>query len=89
MKGYLVYTGELNGSASKSADGAGLAGELPDEINVVVQDERGNIVERGVMNTRTGEFRMDRWYDLQGRRLKGEPKTQGTYYHNGSRVIVK
>ena len=89
MKGYLVYTGELNGSASKSAVGAGLAGELPDEINVVVQDEQGNIVERGVMNTRTGEFRMDRWYDLQGRKLNRKPQTQGTYYHNGSRVIVK
>ena len=89
MKGYLVYTGELNGSASKSAVGAGLAGELPDEINVVVQDEQGNIVERGVLNTRTGEFRMDRWYDLQGRKLNGQPQVQGTYYHNGKRVIVK
>jgi len=89
MKGYLVYTGELNGSASKSAVGAGLAGELPDEINVVVQDEQGNVVERGVMNTKTGEFRMDRWYDLQGRKLNGQPKVQGTYYHNGKRVIVK
>lgn len=89
MKGYLVYTGELNGSASKSAVGAGLAGELPDEINVVVQDEQGNVVERGVMNTKTGEFRMDRWYDLQGRKLNGQPKVQGTYYRNGKRVIVK
>ena len=89
MKGYLVYTGELSGSASKSAVGAGLAGELPDEINVVVQDEQGNIVERGVLNTRTGEIRMDSWYDLQGRKLNRKPETQGTYYHNGSRVIVK
>ena len=89
MKAYLVYTGELNRSASKSAVGAGLAGELPDEINVVIQDEQGNIVERGVMNTRTGEFRMDRWYDLQGRRLNSKPTVQGTYYHNGKRVIVK
>ena len=87
MRAYLVYNG--NSGASKSAVGASLAGELPDEINVVVRDEHGNVVERGVLNTRTGEFRMDRWYDLQGRRLKGEPKTQGTYYHNGKRVIVK
>ena len=87
MRAYLVYNG--NSGAAKSAVGAGLAGELPDEINVVVQDEHGNVVERGVLNARTGEFRMDRWYDLQGRRLKGEPKTQGTYYHNGKRVIVK
>ena len=87
MRAYLVYNG--NSGASKSAVGASLAGELPDEINVMVQDEQGNVVERGVMNTRTGEFRMDRWYDLQGRKLNRKPQTQGTYYHNGSRVIVK
>jgi hypothetical protein len=69
--------------------GAGFAGVLPDEINVVVQDEQGNVVEQGVMNTKTGEFRMDRWYDLQGRKLNGKPETRGTYYHNGKRVIVK
>ncbi len=87
MRAYLVYNG--NSGASKSAVGASLAGELPDEINVMVQDEQGNVVERGVMNTRTGEFRMDRWYDLQGRKLNSKPETRGTYYHNGKRVIVK
>ena len=90
MRAYLVYRGELNGSsATKSAVGSGFGTVLPDEINVVVQDEQGNIVERGVLDTKTGEFRMDRWYDLQGRKLNGEPQTQGTYYHNGKRVIVK
>jgi hypothetical protein len=89
MKAYLVYSGELNRSASKSALGSGFGAELPDEINVVVQDEQGNVVERGVLDTRTGEFRMDSWYDLQGRKLNRKPQTQGTYYHNGSRVIVK
>lgn len=90
MRAYLVYKGELNGSsATKSAVGSGFGTVLPDEINVVVQDEQGNVVERGVMNTRTGEFRMDSWYDLQGRKLNRKPQTQGTYYHNGSRVIVK
>ncbi len=90
MKAYLVYRGELNGSsATKSAVGSGFGTVLPDEINVVVQGEQGNIVERGVLDTKTGEFRMDSWYDLQGRKLNCKPQTQGTYYHNGSRVIVK
>ena len=90
MKAYLVYRGELNGSsATKSAVGSGFGTMLPDEINVVVQGEQGNIVERGVLDTKTGEFRMDRWYDLQGRKLNGKPQIQGTYYHNGERVIVK
>ena len=90
MRAYLVYRGEVNGSsATKSAVGSGFETMLPDEINVVVQDEQGNIVERGVLDTKTGEFHMDRWYDLQGRKLNGKPQTQGTYYHNGKRVIVK
>ena len=90
LRGFLVYEGELNGSsATKSAVGSGFGTVLPDEINVVVQDEQGNIVERGVLDTKTGEFRMDRWYDLQGRKLNGKPQTQGTYYHNGERVIIK
>ena len=87
MRAYLVYNG--NSGVAKSAVGASLAGELPDEINVLARDEQGNVVERGVMNTRTGEFRMDRWYDLQGRKLNSKPETRGTYYHNGKRVIVK
>lgn len=90
MRAYLVYRGELNGSsATKSAVGSGFGTVLPDEINVVVQDEQSNVVERGVLNTKTGEFHMDRWYDLQGRKLNGQPKVQGTYYRNGKRVIVK
>ncbi len=87
MRAYLVYEG--NSGMTKSALGSGFETELPDEINVVVQDEQGNVVERGVLDTRTGEFRMDSWYDLQGRKLNRKPQTQGTYYHNGSRVIVK
>ena len=31
----------------------------------------------------------DRWFDLQGRLLKGEPTVKGTYYHNGKAVVVK
>lgn len=31
----------------------------------------------------------DRWFDLQGRLLKGKPTVKGTYYHNGNAVVVK
>jgi hypothetical protein len=32
---------------------------------------------------------VDRWFDLQGRLLKGKPTVKGTYYHNGKAVVVK
>ncbi len=31
----------------------------------------------------------DRWFDLQGRLLKGKPTVKGTYYHNGNAVVIK
>ena len=31
----------------------------------------------------------DRWFDLQGRLLKGKPTIKGTYYHNGNAVVIK
>jgi len=26
------------------------------------------------------------WYDLQGRKLEGEPKRKGVYIHNGKKI---
>lgn len=31
----------------------------------------------------------DRWFDLQGRLLKGKPTVKGTYYHNGKAVVIR
>ena len=89
LRAYLVYENSQSSSKTASLNYGSALTELPDEVDVVVLDEQGNVTERGVLNTVTGQIRMDRWYDLQGRRLKGEPKTQGTYYHNGKKVIVK
>ena len=89
LRAYLVYNGSQSSSKTASLNYGSAFTELPDEVDVVVLDEQGNVAERGVMNTVTGQIRMDRWYDLQGRKLNSEPKTQGTYYHNGKRVIVK
>jgi hypothetical protein len=30
-----------------------------------------------------------RWFDLQGRLLKGKPTVKGTYYHNGKAVVIR
>ena len=63
--------------------------DLPESMDVVIVDSEGKSIGGGTMNTVTGEIRMDRWFDLQGRKLNGKPTTKGTYYHNGKRVIIK
>ena len=52
-------------------------------------NSEGKSIGGGTLNTVTGEIRMGRWYDLQGRKLNSKPTTKGTYYHNGKRVIIK
>ena len=91
MRAYLVYndasglTRSINATARRSVNVA----ELPELIDVKLQDGKGKVVGWGTLDTRTGEFKVDRWYDLQGRRLNGKPTTKGTYYNNGKKVIVK
>lgn len=44
-------------------------------------------VAKGRWNMRTGEFKMQRTYDIKGRKLNGTPKTHGAYY--GGKVLKK
>ncbi len=72
--------------------GSSLA-ELPETMDVVLvdRDSNGEVSKKviGTVDTRTGEFRMDRWYDMQGRKLNGTPTAKGTYYHNGKAVTIR
>lgn len=89
LRAYLMY--HQNSALAKSAgESLGSASwDVSYEIDVVIVDENDNVVETGKLNTLTGEVRMDRWFDLNGRKLNTKPTTRGTYYHNGKRVIVK
>jgi len=63
---------------------------LPESIDVLFIDEDENGEQTTFMarmNTRTGEFKMLRNYDLKGRKLNGAPKARGAYY--GKRVLNK
>ena len=61
---------------------------MPETIDVEFLDD-GKTTAVGRMNTVTGEFKIDRWYDLKGRRLNHKPTTKGMYINNFKRVIVK
>ena len=94
MRAYLVYNeGEMpqeGASSPKTAQGKAFAPfSLPESMDVVIIDSEGKSIGGGTLNTVTGEIRMDRWYDLQDRKLNGKPTTKGTYYHNGKSVIIK
>ena len=75
-----------------SASAVTVDASVPDEMDVVIVDrpkdggeEQTTVIGR--INTRTGEFTMERDYDLKGRKLNGKPTARGAYY--GKKKIVK
>jgi len=88
LRAYLVY--HKSAALPKSAGGnLGSNILLPDELDIEIENENGIVVQTGTLNTVTGEVRMDRWFDLKGRRLNSKPTVKGTYYKNGKKVIIK
>lgn len=73
------------GSAAKVLDAA----NLPDVIEVRLSVSGGETTSIGKLYTKTGEFKMDRWFSVDGRKLNAKPATKGTYFNNGQKVIVK
>ena len=63
---------------------------LPDMIDVDFVDSSDNgehTTFAGRLNTRTGEFKMMRNYDLKGRKLNEKTRSRGAYY--GKRILKK
>ena len=93
MSGYLIQEKQaasgVRGVNGKVASKTMSIEELPDEINIRIENENGKTTALGTLNTRTGEMKIDRWFDVQGRLLKGKPTIKGVYYNNGKKVIVK
>ena len=65
---------------------------LPDQMEVVIVERDENGTEEhttviGKFNTRTGEFKMLRNYDLKGRKVNSTNKAHKAYY--GKKVLKK
>ena len=96
FRAYLVSDKPQLVSASPNAQyvarpAVGETASLPENIDVVIVS-RGNDGEKhtttiGTFNTRTGEFKMLRDYDLKGRKTNITNRAQGAYY--GKKVLKK
>ena len=73
---------------SSGARGVSKAGSLPETLKVRLVKADGTTTAIGNLDTRTGEVTFgDDWYDLNGRRLNGQPTQKGVYIHKGKRII--
>lgn len=99
MRGYLVYNEVDENKASKKSLQMRYAprmsvSSVPETLEVEIVDADGGTTVIGQLDTRTGEIRLngrmaDRWFDMQGRVLKGKPTVKGRYLHNGKIEVIK
>lgn len=93
LRAYIIKTSSSRASGQNPAPmPAAVDASIPDQMDVVIVDRSTDDGEEhtlliGRINTRTGEFTMERNYDLKGRKLNGKPAARGMYY--GKKKIVK
>ena len=80
-------------SAANGAHGESIASiddnNLPETIGLKLLDENGETTAIGRMDTKTGEMRIDKWYDLKGRKMGSPPSAKGVYVNKSVKKIQK
>lgn len=62
---------------------------LPETIGLKLLDENGETTAIGRMDTKTGEMRIDKWYDLKGRKMGSTPSAKGVYVNKSVVKVQK
>ena len=89
FRAYLTYTGDSPALKSRAMTRAVASDALPESIIVCLIGKGGDVTAVGSLDTRTGEFTTNGWYDMSGRRLGGKPTVKGVYINNGKKVIIQ
>lgn len=88
IRPFRAYMADVANTVNTNGNGKPvMSAVLPDEMDVVVEDDDGHTTVIGRLNTRSGEFMMNRDYDLKGRHVGNKAKVQGAYY--GKKVLKK
>ncbi|SHL38650.1 InlB B-repeat-containing protein [Fibrobacter sp. UWEL] len=69
--------------AKPSLDGTNLPSKsaLPAEIDLEILDDDGAVMAIGKMNSISGQVKIDRWIDLNGRQSNKYPSAKGVYFN--------
>ena len=86
MRCYLSFVGTNN---ARGMNRAAETEELPQRITVRLVSANGDATDIGTIDTRTGEFIPNGWYDMNGRKLNGKPAVPGIYVNNGKKIVIK
>lgn len=89
FRAYLTYTGDGSAYRAPSRDGSE-AEDIPDRILVRLLASDGTVTGVGILDMETGEVFVERWFDLTGRPMEGNPTAPGIYINgNGKKVVIR
>ena len=89
FRAYLTYSGSDDTFRAPGRDVAAAA-QLPDRITVRLLSYEGTVTAVGTMDTVTGDVTIERWFDMNGRPVDGEPSEPGMYLNDkGKKVLIK
>ena len=89
FRAYLTYSGSDDTFRAPGRDVAA-ATQLPDRITVRLLSYDGTVTAVGTMDTVTGDVTIERWFDMNGRPVDGEPSEPGMYLNDkGKKVLIK
>ena len=89
MRCYLSYVGTSAPAPARGLSRAAATDDLPQSITVRLVSRSGETTDIGTIDTRTGEFIPNGWYDMNGRKLNGKPAVPGIYVNNGKKIVIK
>ena len=87
FRAYLEYNGDGNLSMSQNAPRrtSSRTTTLPKSMRVIIVNRDGPITEIGTVFVGDNDI----WYNLDGRKIEGQPETEGLFIHNGRKVLIK
>lgn len=90
FRAYLTYTGNDDTFRAPSRDGGQAGYDLPDRIIVRLVNRSETVTAVGTIDTKTGAVTIEKWFDLSGRAIEGEPQRPGIYLNNrGKKTVIK
>lgn len=79
---------EFSGTRAMSRS-ASATDDMPQTITLRLLGANGETTGIGILDTVTGEFSTDGWYDMSGHKLSGKPTKKGLYINNGKKIVIK
>ncbi|MBO7415818.1 MAG: leucine-rich repeat protein [Bacteroidaceae bacterium] len=88
FRAFLTYTGNDSALQAPSRGAAASTPDIPDRITVRLIGKNGTMTAVGSMDTATGDVTIERWFDMSGRAIQGEPVNPGLYQNTSGKKIL-